>query len=159
MRKWKIGEKKKEKRKKRWRWILLSSRERESVTPRERERERGSTQTRTNHREKERELTTKVISLIRFSTKIILVNPWLQLSRYRILQSLSLFFSFLSSDSHILGKSVYVFDCKMFGLTVCFFFFIWFYLRSVEARVLYLIQIYIILFFPVQSEPNFIWFW
>jgi hypothetical protein len=39
------------------------------------------------------------------------------------LQSLSLFFSFLSSDSHILGKSVYVFDCKMFGLTVCFFFY------------------------------------
>jgi hypothetical protein len=57
--------------------FVVFSRERicNSQRERERERERGSTQTRTNHREKERELTTKVISLIRFSTKIILVNP------------------------------------------------------------------------------------
>jgi len=48
--------------------FVVFSRERICNSQRERERERESTQTRTNHREKERELTTKVISLIRFST-------------------------------------------------------------------------------------------
>lgn len=44
--------------------FVVFSRERICYSQRERER----AQTRTNHGEKERELTTKVISLIRFST-------------------------------------------------------------------------------------------